>query len=182
MVAIVLFFASGGRVRGHDFTIGIPSHVRAQKGGTITLGAGVRVATNARIIARRGHLVIGSDASIGKNCTLVAFADLHVGRRTLIGENASVHTENRGPPGARNDFQREPIWIGSDVWLGAGVVVTAGSTIADGITVGANSVVTRDLLEPGLYAGAPAVLIRPYRWEATESVRATRTSGRNHSR
>lgn len=160
LTALLLRVVFLGRVIGPSFNIGLPFHVRAQRGGTIVFGRGVRIMSNARIIARRGHLFVGPDASFGKNVTLVAFADLRIGARTLIGENASIHTENHGPPGARNSFQKSPITIGSDVWIGAGVVVTAGQTIADRITVGANSVVTRDLLIPGIYAGVPAVLIR----------------------
>jgi len=50
--------------------------------------------------------------------------------------------------------------IGNDVWLGVNVVVIAGIKIGDGVIIGANSVVTKDLEDYGVYAGNPAKLIK----------------------
>ena len=111
---------------------------------------------DARIFAVGGNISIGDDTFIGKNVTLIAFADMTIGARTLLGQNCSVHTENHGPAGDRHAFTALPIHIGDDVWLGAGVVVTSGRSIADSVTVGANSVVTRDLDGDSTYAGVPA--------------------------
>ncbi len=50
--------------------------------------------------------------------------------------------------------------IGNDVWIGANVIVIQGVNIGNGCVVGAGSVVTKDLQPYGIYAGAPAKLLR----------------------
>lgn len=46
--------------------------------------------------------------------------------------------------------------LGHDVWLGANATVVQGVSICANVTVGAGAVVTRDITEPGTYAGVPA--------------------------
>lgn len=153
-----LFFRikTRGRVRGSQFILRPTSTLRISSGNTITIGDRVMIDKDARIIAQGGNIVIGDDVFIGKNVTLIAFSDLHIGSRTLLGQNCSVHTENHGGPGRRDDFSSSPVHIGDDVWLGAGVVVTSGTTITHRVTVGANSVVTKTLDSAATYAGVPA--------------------------
>ncbi len=134
--------------------------MRIGKDNHITIGRNVMIDKDARIFAVGGNITIGDGTFIGKNVTLIAFADMIIGARTLFGQNCSIHTENHGAAGDRDSFTALPIRIGDDVWLGAGVVVTSGRNVANSVTVGANSVVTRDLLTENTYAGVPAKPIR----------------------
>jgi acetyltransferase-like isoleucine patch superfamily enzyme len=52
------------------------------------------------------------------------------------------------------------IEVGDGCWLGARVLVLPGVSICSGVTVAAGAVVTKDLTQPGLYAGVPARLVR----------------------
>lgn len=58
--------------------------------------------------------------------------------------------------------QSYPIIIGNDVWIGAGVkFVGTGISVADGAIIGAESLVTKNLIEPyTIYAGIPAKPIK----------------------
>jgi acetyltransferase-like isoleucine patch superfamily enzyme len=53
-----------------------------------------------------------------------------------------------------------PTRIGDNVWCGANVVVTSGVTIGRRCVIGANSVVTEDIPEHSIAAGAPAKVLR----------------------
>jgi acetyltransferase-like isoleucine patch superfamily enzyme len=53
-----------------------------------------------------------------------------------------------------------PTRIGDNVWCGANVVITSGVTIGERCVIGANSVVTTDLPDHTIAAGAPAKPIR----------------------
>jgi len=156
LCAIFYGLISGGRVRGASFILRKPSTLRIGSGNHVSIGRNVMIDKDARIFAVGGNIVIGDDTFIGKNVTLIAFADMEIGSRTLLGQNCSLHTENHGPAGNRDAFTANPIRIGDDVWLGAGVVVTSGRSVADSVTVGANSVVTRDLESGATYGGVPA--------------------------
>ena len=53
-----------------------------------------------------------------------------------------------------------PTRMGDNVWCGANVVVTSGVTIGRRCVIGANSVVTEDLPDFSIAAGAPAKVLR----------------------
>jgi acetyltransferase-like isoleucine patch superfamily enzyme len=69
-----------------------------------------------------------------------------------------------------------PTRIGANCWFGIGCVVTTGVTIGDRCVVGANSVVTRDLPEGVIAAGAPAKVIRAIDFGAGEDTTRLATS------
>ncbi len=52
--------------------------------------------------------------------------------------------------------------IGDNVWAGANVVITSGVTIGRRTVIGAGSVVTSDLPDYAICAGAPAKVLRRY--------------------
>ncbi len=151
---------TAGRVRGRRFILVPPFTLKVHGSGRVLIGDDVMVARGARLVARDAELALGDRTFISQNVTLVAFAPLMIGEGTLIGENCSVHTENHGPPGARDDFSMAPITVGRDVWLGSGVAVLPGSRVGDGATVGANAVVRGDLERGGTYVGVPARRVR----------------------
>jgi acetyltransferase-like isoleucine patch superfamily enzyme len=54
----------------------------------------------------------------------------------------------------------KPILIGRDVWIGRGSCILPGVTIGEGAVIGANSVVTGDISDFAIAAGAPAKVIK----------------------
>lgn len=50
--------------------------------------------------------------------------------------------------------------IEDDVWIGHAVTIIRGVTIGEGSIVAANSVVTKDIIPYGIYAGIPAKFIK----------------------
>ena len=68
--------------------------------------------------------------------------------------------EGGGP--ARGDKQRwKPTHIGSGVSIGSNATILPVSICAD-VVIGAGAVVTKDISQPGVYAGNPAKLIRTH--------------------
>ena len=63
-------------------------------------------------------------------------------------------------PICRQGYRLNPVSIGSDCWICANVVICPGAIIGDHIVIAANSVVRGGLTEAGLYAGAPAKLVK----------------------
>lgn len=72
-------------------------------------------------------------------------------------------------------LESNPLIIGHDVWIGQGVIVLPKCrTIGNGAIIGAGSIVTRDVPEFAVVAGAPAKVIR-HRFERAieEKVRSS---------
>lgn len=89
--------------------------------------------------------------------------------RIVVGESCSLamevmlctSTHSFGDTSKRaGPYLSAPISIGSGTWLGTRVIVLPGVTIGPGCIIAAGAVVTTDLEPNGLYAGAPARLVR----------------------
>lgn len=102
---------------------------------------------------------------IGKRCRIQSHAficDLvTIGDDCFISHGAMFINDLFRVGGPAN--RRKELWgethIGSRVSIGTNATILPVK-IVDGVVVGAGAVVTRDLLEPGIYAGNPARLIR----------------------
>lgn len=87
-------------------------------------------------IEHYGNVVINQNAKIGENCRIIG--------STVIGSTYYDKIPN----------------IGNNVFLGFGSVVIGSVTIADGVAIGANAVVSRDILTPNVtVGGVPARVI-----------------------
>jgi len=88
---------------------------------------------------------IGDDVSMAHGTTVMASSHTYTDINEKI-KNQEVVYKN--------------VQIGDDVWIGAKATVLAGTTVASGCVIGANSVVTKDTEEKGVYVGAPAKRIK----------------------
>lgn len=137
-----------------------PELVQIARGARLVMEPGAVLNVGARVVVRSGVLRIGEKAYVGPHSTLVAYTDVTIGPRVLIGERVSIHSEDHGPAGDRDAFRVAPVSIGADAWICAGAVVSKGSTVGAGSTIGANSFVRGEIPEGVLAAGAPARVIR----------------------
>lgn len=70
------------------------------------------------------------------------------------------HGDMRGLTSEGAVLVEAPIKVGHDVWVGKDVALFGGVTVGTGCIIGAKSLVTKDCLPYGIYAGTPAKLIR----------------------
>ena len=121
-----------------------------------TLGDGVFVGPFVEI--QRG-VVIGKRTRVQSHafiCELVTIGD-----DCFISHGAMFINdlfEKGGPAKGRKDLWRSTR-IGNSVSIGTNATILP-VTICDNVVVGAGSVVTRDISQPGIYAGNPARLLR----------------------
>lgn len=107
-------------------------------------------------------------ADIGKFSNIAAMVRINPGFHPM--ERVTLHhiTYRRKRYGAHVEDdaeffewrRRQRVSIGHDTWIGHGVVIMPGVRIGNGAVVGSNSVVTKDVPDYAIVAGAPARVLR----------------------
>jgi acetyltransferase-like isoleucine patch superfamily enzyme len=104
-------------------------------------------------------VTIGADCRIQSHTFICEFVD--IGERCFIGHGVMFINDlfaSGGP--ARGDKSKwRATRIGNDVSIGSNATILPVA-ISDRVVIGAGAVVTRNIDEPGIYAGNPARLIR----------------------
>lgn len=95
-----------------------------------------------------GETVIGKNCHVGSLCT--------IGHNCRIGDQA-IMTARVSIAGSSH--------VGDRCWFGVGSVVSNQVSICPDVLIGAGSVVTRDITEPGVYAGVPAQYLKDWNGE-----------------
>jgi|TARA_Y100001954_G_C15513014_1_gene455483 acetyltransferase-like isoleucine patch superfamily enzyme len=104
-------------------------------------------------------VVIGSGTKIQSHsfiCELVTIGDNCVVAHGVMFINDTFQT---GGPAQGNRKLWRDTYIGNRVSIGSNATILPVN-ICNDVVIGAGSVVTRDITEPGIYAGNPARLIR----------------------
>lgn len=109
-----------------------------------------------------GNVHCGDSVYVGYG-TYIGGGQVHLDSEVIIGPYCCIVAGNHTRKD--NSFRFGPydsgtIHIGKGTWLGAHVTVTNGVRIGKGCLVAANSVVTHDVPDFAVVAGAPARLIR----------------------
>lgn len=151
-------FDEAGRRGAIEAGVRILGDARIRLGDRVTLRRGV-------VLAGNGRLTIGSGTTINDGSQISAFDSVQIGADCLFAPRVCVldidhRFDSRERPLKQQGYRTAPVVIGDDVWLGANVVVLRGVRIGRGVIVGANSVVTRDLPDFAIAAGAPARVLR----------------------
>lgn len=139
----------------------------------VEFGAGVTVVQPVNLYGCRigGGVFIGpfveiqKDVVIGERCRIQSHTFIcelvTIGPDTVVAHGVMFINDTYASGGpARGDRTRwQATRVGSHVSIGSNATILPVS-ICDHAVIGAGSVVTRDIVEPGIYAGNPARLIR----------------------
>ncbi|BET24772.1 hypothetical protein EV673_3167 [Limnobacter thiooxidans] len=130
------------------------SNVFIKNNSLIDVGVSISSESN------EGYLRIGSNTQINRNVFIDFSGGVDIGDGVTISESAMVYTHSHGlDPRSHPTFS--PLSIGDNVWIGVRVVVMPTCNfIAQNVVIGACSVVTKDITQPGVYAGSPARFLR----------------------
>lgn len=131
--------------------------------GAVSLRLGRDVEIGDFVRLQSEDIRIGHHSYIGHSNFI--FGRVEIGDHFMSGPHVSLMGGNHGFERLDCPMIHQPctvkgIRIGNDVWVGANTVVLDGVCIGDHCIIGGGSVVTRDCLSRGIYAGNPARLIR----------------------
>lgn len=123
--------------------------VDPQSDVVIKIGDNVNIEQNVHIVARCS-IIIGDNVTITGNCSIVDVVHPYdeINPAQKIGDRI-----------AQESF---PVSIGNDSFIGYGAHINPNVKIGINSIVGANSVVTRDVPDFCVVAGAPAKIIKRY--------------------
>lgn len=131
-------------------------------GPQITLSAGM---VPGQEMVSNPVISVGDRCLIGKGSGIVGHLEIGIGNDVWTGHHVYITDQNHGYedlalPISQQVMQERPVSIGDGSWIGHGTVVLPGAHIGRHVVVGANSVVTGDLPDNCVAAGAPARVIR----------------------
>jgi len=108
---------------------------------------------------------IQKDVVIGKQCKIQSHSFIcelvSIGDHCFIGHGVMFINDlfqTGGPAGGDKNLWKST-YIGDHVSIGSNATILP-ITICDHVVIGAGAVVTKDITQPGIYAGNPAKLIR----------------------
>lgn len=113
-------------------------------GPYVEIQKGVRIGARTRV---QSHAFICELVEIGADC--------FIGHGTMFVNDLFA---TGGPARGRRELWRATL-VGDRVSIGSNATLLPVS-ICDDVVIGAGAVVTRDIVEPGIYAGNPARLLR----------------------
>jgi acetyltransferase-like isoleucine patch superfamily enzyme len=111
----------------------------------VEIQRGATVGESCRI---QSHTFICDMVTIGDGC-FIAHGVMFINDMFQIGK-----------PAAERELWKKTV-IGNRVSIGSNATILPVA-ICDGAVIGAGAVVTRDITEPGIYAGNPARLLRSF--------------------
>ena len=131
----------------------------------IEIGNGVFIGRQTIVNTKDGNIVLEDGVNISSFCMVFSASHVRCGSNTLIAAYSYLvggdHDVDRTDVAIIDQARpSHGITVGSNCWLGAGVTVLDGVTIGRDVVVGANSVVTKDLVDFSIAAGSPAARIR----------------------
>lgn len=141
----------------------------------IRIGNNTIVKAELLVFAHGGEIEIGEYCYIGSKTIIWSSQKISIGNRVLIAHNVNIHdnishsldsTERHIEyqsiltNGERSDtIKSGEIFIDDDVWIGFNSTVLKGVRIGKGAVIGANTVVTKDVLPYSIVVGNPMRVI-----------------------
>ena len=116
-------------------------------------------------VGRGGMLVIDNNVNLTQDIIISCICSVSIGPYSGIGEYTSIRDGEHGYKRTSRIHDQEvsmsPIIIGADVQVSRGCMILPGSNVSDGVIIGANTIVTRNLITRpyGIYMGVPAKCI-----------------------
>jgi acetyltransferase-like isoleucine patch superfamily enzyme len=150
-------------------------------GERVSIRDGVRLEIVRSSNYRVPCLSIESDTNIEQNVHIVCHNRIRIGRRVSVTGHCSivdvthpyydVHESTK--IGARIKDEDSFVDIGDGSFIGFGSVILPNVRIGVQAVIGANSVVTADVPDYSVAAGAPAIVLKHYDWERQAWVNTT---------
>lgn len=140
-----------------------------KRGSHVTIGRMVRVHSGCKIKARKGAtLSLGAGVKLNYNCILACHRSITIGAGTVFGPSVYVydHDHDYHHPLREDCYLSSPVSIGKDCWIGANTVILRGAVIGDNCVIGAGCIIKGSIPDNTVVVQKRETLMRT--WEAVE--------------
>lgn len=152
IMLLKVFFFRGIKLRCIPQTSSCPS-IRIRGGGFIELG-NVKFRKENKLFADGGRIQIGDKTFFNHGCSINSKSSISIGKNNLFGEGVKIYDHNHKLDGysvSAEEFDVKAIHIGNNCWIGSNCIILPGVNICDNVTIGAGSIVTKSINQPGVY-------------------------------
>ncbi|WP_209298151.1 acyltransferase [Aeromonas jandaei] len=119
---------------------------------------------NLNIFVSNGTLLFGTGCFINNNCSFNCLEGIFIGDNTIFGEGVKVYDHDHlidcEYNVSKDKFVTSSIHIGGGCWIGSNTIILKGVTIVDNVIVGANSIVNKSIVTPGVYVNKNGSLVK----------------------
>ena len=143
-------------------------------GDNVMIHDGLRMQVYPDKVEIPPEIKIGDGTGIGYHVSILACADITIGKNCIIASNVLITSHNHGIDASIDSGYGDqpvtavPVTIGDGVWIGEQSLVLLGVNIGDRAIIAANSVVTKDVPAYCMAAGSPAKVIKKFNLETHE--------------
>jgi acetyltransferase-like isoleucine patch superfamily enzyme len=135
------------------------------KGATLHLGRWSWIGHGCKIRAHEGEVRIGAKSVLGQECTISAFQHVSIGRECIVADRVMLIDFDHGVVEVERPIRLQGIYkrdvrVGNNCWIGYGACILRGVSVGDNCVIGTNTVVTKDVADNAVVAGAPARVVR----------------------
>src|SRR5215204_3946102 len=134
-------------------------------GASLRLGRWCWIGHGTKIRVHEGEASIGAKTVLGQECTISAFQHVAIGRECIVADRVMLIDFDHGVVEVERPIRLQGIYkrdvdVGNNCWIGYVACILRGVTVGDNCIVGANTVVTKDVPDDTVVAGAPAKVLR----------------------
>lgn len=136
----------------------------------ISIGDNTRIDDFCVISAGEGGIEIGRNVHIACFCSVIGKVKITLGDFAGLSSHSAIFSSsddfsgsaltNPTVPEKYKNVKNAPVYLGKHVIIGSHACILPGVTIADGAAIGAGSLVTKNISEFVLAAGAPCKKIK----------------------
>jgi acetyltransferase-like isoleucine patch superfamily enzyme len=135
------------------------------KGATVHLGRWSWIGHGSKIRSHEGEVRIGAKTVLGQECTISSFQHVSIGRECIVADRVMLIDFDHGVVETERPIRDQGIYkrdvrVGHNVWIGYGACILRGATIGDNAIIGTSTVVTKDVPDNAVVAGAPGRILR----------------------
>jgi acetyltransferase-like isoleucine patch superfamily enzyme len=132
---------------------------------TLRIGRWAWIGHASKIRVHEGEVSIGAKTVIGQEATISAFQHVSIGRECVIADRVMLIDFDHGVVEVERPIRLQGIYkrdvrVGCNCWIGYGACLLRGVTVGDNCVIGTNTVVTKDVPDNAVVAGAPGRVLR----------------------